>query len=281
MKEPKIIIKNKETGKYEKLTKEEYRNSNNKEYLTIENLSKANNVTIIIISFVVISFLISITTFSAIFLLDSSIKVTISLRIVLILGIVLTFSSIGLVIISSIIASANKNKKYIAEGNFKIVEDKIYDKNYSRSDDSTYYYVCTKIYGWHVVPTTFYDCCEKDDSVYYIMYNGTENDNKVLENEYKERYRNDKNAKQIFLAIINPISDELKNHFIPFNEKLGEENYQKRIEYKINKQKEKAKKVKCKNCGTKYNLRKKEYCPNCGDVYEFDITDVIKHNDWL
>lgn len=282
----KIIVKNKKTQEIEKLSPKEYRNINDKIPLTIENLKKHNNtIKVFLLALIGILILGFIIVFIPIvYDIDfSSINKTELISTLLICLIVLL---IPIIILVLIIKKTNKTKKYINEGKFKIVEDKIYDKyfemNSSLDNGATYnYYVCTKIYGYQEVEAEIYDICEKNDSIYLLMCNGNEKNNEVIENRQKELKRNSKNTYQNYLAVINPLSDELKKYFIPYDDKLGEFNYKKRIKNKINELSEKKYKVNCKKCKEKYNLRNNEVCPKCGEKYNFDITDVIEYKDWL
>lgn len=163
-----------------------------------------------------------------------------------------------------------KNKK------IKIIEDKIYDKYFTKSletkNNPEYFnfFISTKVYfdniqidrntyNW----SPFYDKCKKNDSIYFIFYS----DNETV-------------PKQYYLAKDYILSSELIPYFKSYDETIGENIFNQKINNKINELKTKKNKVNCKICNTKYNLFKEEMCPNCNKIYQFDITDVVKQKKW-
>lgn len=177
-----------------------------------------------------------------------------------------------------------KENKIIDNGNFKIVEDRIYDKHMYTTRDSDgdthyHYLIFSKIYGKISVGTWEYNCAQKDDSIYLLFYSDNEQNNNY-ENITEEEKRNRKIIDQEYLASKYELSPELTPHFVPYDETLGKANYTKRIEEEIKEKEERKGKVICKNCGTKYNLKKEDVCPECNSIYHFDITDAMHEKEW-
>ena len=172
----------------------------------------------------------------------------------------------------------------IEQGNFKIVEDKIYDivaEHRSCGSDSYWdHYIFTKIYG-KIESTDFTnEYAKKDESIYFVFYNGNENNNNY-DSEIEEYNRNCANIVNEYLACHYEISDELMPYFVPYDDKLGEANFSARISEQISKLEKESGKVVCKTCKTKYNASKQVSCQTCGSVYKFDISDVIHEKEWL
>jgi PHP family Zn ribbon phosphoesterase len=83
-----------------------------------------------------------------------------------------------------------------------------------------------------------------------------------------------------FLALKYKLSDELMINFIPYNESLGETNYNLRINDDRKRLEERKGSVLCKKCYKEYKLNKSEFCPKCGEKYKFDISDVMHEYEW-
>ena len=180
------------------------------------------------------------------------------------------------------IKKAKTKEEYIDSRNFKIVEDKIYDRymeSYTDNNGHSHYsyYVFSKIYGEISTDKHMYKEIKKDDSIFYLFYNHDEFIPQY-DNETYESIRNSKIIAQKFLASQYELSQELKMNFVSYDEKLGNEQFEKRL----NKLKEElnTKTVTCKTCQTDYNLGKEKNCPECGSVYKFDIIDVIHEKEW-
>ena len=280
-----IINKNKETGKWERISESEYVSDfikNNKQQLTMEIIQKNNKLhktvfKVIAIIALFFAFVPAIMTMDEI--KNQNFSVIIIPAIFLIVGV-----SVSIVMYKQA-KRAMKNEELIDNRNFKIIEDKIYDKYMSVSVDSdgdrTYnYYVFTKIYGKISADDTIYRCCKKNDSLYLLFCSENESADKCNFDEKKEHKRNDKNIEQKYLATIYTLSPELMPCFVPYNEALGDANFKNRIRVKLLEAQEKNNKVKCKSCGKKYNLKQEEKCPNCNAIYKFDIQDVIHQKEW-
>lgn len=192
----------------------------------------------------------------------------------------------------------NKNKEIsiIENGNFKIVEDKIYDKRYHSTGSGTrkhrYYSIFTKIYGKIDTNKHVYSQCEKDDFIYLFFYDVDSNTTHYGSNKFSftmnsAGHHNAKTAETErriqnteYLASEYTLSDELMLRFIPYNEALAESNFDTQIEQKT----EVAQKIKtitkCKNCGKTFNYKNHKTCPNCDHIYQFDVTDVMHKKEW-
>jgi hypothetical protein len=170
--------------------------------------------------------------------------------------------------------------KSINNGDFKIIEDKVYDKWYlTETDGQNTYYVSSKIYGELLVKKELYDKAQKNDSVYLLFYKNNKSIEKYNRkiNEFK---RNCKIIAQSYLATEYELDAELISHLISYNEALGEENFNNRIADKINEFKESGKIIKCKNCNKIYNVKKHTLCPKCDTAYKFSIRDAIHIKEW-
>ena len=153
------------------------------------------------------------------------------------------------------IKKEKKENMFIDDGNFKIVEDKVYDRYMYTTHDSDgdthyHYFVFSKIYGQITADASTYYDAKKDDTIYLLFYNN---------NERIERY--------------NRAVNEL-------DESLGESNYNSRIQGSISKLEEAKGRVRCRNCDKKYNLSKHETCPSCGSIHKFDFMDVVHEGAW-
>lgn len=219
---------------------------NKKEMLTLEFIKKENNK---FHKFVIISIPIVLLMIVFLILIDYVIMVF-----------------IPLVFLFVLIKNRKNLNKNIDNRDFKIIEDKIYDKYYpERSSNSFGYYICSKIYGELLVSSTEYENAQKNDSIYLLIYNYN-NENYKIDGKY--------------LARDYEIDEELKKHFIPYDESLGEKNFDNRINDMINELKEKNNRVICKNCGKEYKLKNQDVCPSCHSNYKFDIKDVVHQKDW-
>lgn len=192
----------------------------------------------------------------------------------------------GIILILYLMYKKNRNEKkeniFIENNNFKIVEDRIYDRYlWCHTDkdghNSYHYYIYTKIYGSVYVDEDIYHDCKKDDSIYLLFYNGDEQNNQYCN---KENKRNDKNIDQFYLSSKYDLSQELLSYFIPYNESLGKINYNLRINDLKKGLEEGNDSVLCKKCYKNYKLNKYEYCPKCGEKYKFDISDVMDEHEW-
>lgn len=254
----------------------------NTEQLTMDKLKKTNINNLKIIYFLIGA--ISIIMIAVLILIvknimdnDMASLISSGLQITILIFIVFA--------LTKYIKKEKKENLYIEEENFKIIEDKIYDKYYtSHTDDdgntTYYYYVVCKIYGDISVKYNTYKYCLNNDSIYLVFYNGNENDNAFIPDEKQEYKRNSKNIDQEYLASLNSLSSELNRFLVPYNEILGESNFNERITCKIEKLEEKKGKVICKQCNKKYNLKKNDACPECGAIYHFDIKDVVHNKKW-
>ena len=177
-----------------------------------------------------------------------------------------------------------KENVFIDNRDFKIVEDKIYDRYMDTSKGSEgrvnyHYFVFSKIYGQISTDALTYRDAKKDDSLYLLFYGNNErieSSDKII----NELERNNKIVDQGYLASVCDLSPELIDRFIPYDESLGELNYRIRIQNAINKSKEAKGEVLCKGCDKKYNLNKHEACPKCGLIHNFDIEDVLYEKSW-
>lgn len=174
----------------------------------------------------------------------------------------LTFPLTIITIMVIKITKEKKERKIINNKNFKIIEDQIYDKTTMHVSKHEEYYFYTKIHGKIEVSYIDYPCAKKNSFIYLIVSN---KNNKIIDTYLADKYE---------------LSPELISKFIPYNESLGESNFNKRIKDSINEFKEKKKRVICKNCGTKYNLKKENACPNCNTPYKINITDVVCQKNW-
>lgn len=253
---------------------------NVKTTITLESL---RNKKIIKICYYIIGLFLTFFTVSLVWVWDKTgvalfkekegIVSLISLVFVLLMSISLCFRTIK---------KAKLKEGYIDNRNFKIVEDKIYDRymeSYTDSDGHSHhsYYVFSKIYGEISIDKYMYDGIKKDDSILLLFYN---HDEFILQynNETDESIRNSKIIAQKYLASQYELSQELKMNFDSYDEKIGNEQFEKRIE-KL-KEELSSKTVTCKTCQTDYNLSKEKVCPKCSSVYKFDIIDVIHEKEW-
>lgn len=178
-----------------------------------------------------------------------------------------------------------KGNTPIEQGDFKIVEDKIYDisSEYAGEDRDGFSiydnYIFTKIYGKIESTAFFNEYAKKDESIFLVFYNGNEQSHNY-DDETTEYNRNCSNIVREYLACHFEISDEIKSYFVPYDEKLGDTNFNTRINDQIKKLEKEPGKVICKTCGTKYNASKQNDCTNCGSVYKFDMIDVIHEKEW-
>ena len=202
-------------------------------------------------------------------------------------GLIFLTSSVFVLLVSISLCFRTIKKTKLKEGyidnrNFKIVEDKIYDRymqNHTDNDGYSHYsyYVFSKIYGEISTDKYMYEDLKKDDSIFYLFYNHDEFIQQY-DSETYESIRNSKIIAQKYLASQYELSPELKMNFISYDEKLGNEQFEKRI--KRLKEELSSKTVTCKTCQTDYNLSKEKICPKCGSVYKFEFIDVIHEKEW-
>jgi len=258
-------------------------NQNEKKLLTINDLIRNNKISKVAI-FVAIIFLTIFIVVMIIFTLFIFYKSEQNLMPALFVGIfsLAAFGTIAL-LIKQLKKEKNENA-YIESGNYRIVEDKIYDKYMRVSHDSDgpdtyYYYVYSKIYGKISTDVLVYNNSQKDDIIYLLFYNGNENIGNY-NGEIDEYKRNSKIIDQNYLASYYELSSELKHKLISYNEALGETNFNNRTKELINKLEMTKNNIKCKNCNNKYNLKRNDFCPNCGFVNKFDIVDIVHNKEW-
>ena len=218
----------------------------NKEMLTLEFIKKENNK---FHKFVIISIPVVLLMIVFLILIDYVIMVF-----------------IPLVFLFVLIKNRKNLNKNIDNGDFKIIEDKIYDKYYIcyESSNNFKYYICSKIYGDLLVSSVEYEKVQKDDSIYFLIYNYN-NENYKIDGKY--------------LARDYEIAEELKKYFIPY-ETLGEKNFDNRINDMINEKKEKNTNVICKSCGKEYKTNNQNVCPSCYSIYKYGIKDVVYQKEW-
>lgn len=194
------------------------------------------------------------------------------------------FPIIYIIVLIHQIKKMKKQNVNITNGNFKVVEDKIYDKymltHHDSDGDTSYkYYIFTKIYGKVSVSSFDYHSCAKDGIVYLLF--GSEN---ILSQKYNpeinEYKQNMKHIMHVYLASKCDISPELLSNLVPYNEVLGEMNYNFRINHQIEKLSKKKKIIKCKQCSKIYNRLKYSECPKCATIFKFDSTDVLYKSNW-
>ena len=254
----------------------------NKKVLTIEMLKKANSIDffeyfIVVFFLIIFSVCIYILYYHRMNLseLGYAILVPIGFILVSIFGISFSIKSI----------KKEKNDNIIIDNhNFKIVEDKIYDKymeSYTDNNGNHHYsyYIFSKTYGEISTEGEIYEKAKKDDSLFLIFYN---NNNVVqsFDSVIKETIRNSEVIDQHYLCSQYELSQELKMCFISYDEKLANDNFGARINEQIKKLEAKRGNVNCKICDTKYKLKKYDICPKCGSKYKFDIVDVVHEKEW-
>lgn len=253
----------------------EEKNVENIEYLSLEKIKKEVNLSKKVLLFIIGIIIFVVAGFLILFSYKEKLE-----NIVMILIISCIVGIIPIAVLVYFLKQLNASSKIIKNGEFKIIEDKIYDYYRITTSDTdggstSSYYICSKIYGDCRVGFNIYNKCKENDSVYYIIGNTNEFNNEISCDKNQEIKRNNKNIINEYLANNIQISDELKPYFIPYDKNLGESNYNKRIEYRIEKLKEHGYKAKCRNCGNKFKPGKVECCPKCGEKYIFDETDVI------
>ena len=113
------------------------------------------------------------------------------------------------------IIKEKKEKKIIDKKNFKIIEDKIYDKEKVHVSKHEEYYLYTKNYGKIDITNDEYPDARKDSFIYLIIGN---TNNKVIDTYLTDKYE---------------LSHELISKFIPYDETLGEKNFNNRINEKF------------------------------------------------
>lgn len=263
----------------EKTSEKEYMKnlSINKTLLTKETLKSHNKISKIVVVpvFLFLTLFAAIGIFQMIFNKDTPFYFFIPFVI---------FPVVISIVILKYMKKDKKENALIDNGEFKIVEDKIYDKLMTTSRDSDgdthyHYYVFSKIYGEIKTDSFTYNFSQKDDSIYLLFYSGNEQ-NSFFENYEDECNRNSKIIDQEYLSMIYSLSNELNTFFIPYNKALGESNFSKRTKSQIDNLNEKKNKIKCKHCGKKYNFKKNDACPECGSINRFELIDVIHNEDW-
>ena len=198
--------------------------NNYKNHLTINDIKMTNQlneiVPITIFAAMISSALLIILLIAINFI---KIKIDILLILGLILFILLPLPSLAFLIKK--ILRKNKEKIYIEKFNFKIVEDEIYDKCSTLTNN---HYIFSKIYGKMLVDINAYNNANKGDSIYLLFYDGDENLNNYYDDidEYK---RNSEIINQKYLASQYHIHPELKYNFVPYNKALGEKNFRNRF----------------------------------------------------
>ena len=247
-----------------------------KEILTPENFKQTTDTykTKFIMAILCLAFTIAIFTFIAIEVIKANVEGNI-------IPIILFFSTLDIIFVIGIfkcitsIKEEDNNNKNIATGNLKIIEDQIYDIFFtkhtnSRTDTTTFkYYVKSKILGTNLLEKShydlnkFYDDCQKNDLIYCVFYSN-----------------NSKLANKIYPAKTHTLSPELSKYLIPYDKNLGQKNFTNRINEEIKKLEKSKKKVKCKKCDKKYNIKEYKKCPNCKTTYNFNIMDVINETNW-
>lgn len=257
----------------------------NKEILTIEELKGNNNDLARTARFIIVFSLVVLAVVrGAISIVYRTTEVN-HIHILIFMAIVIFISITAYI---GFFFSWNKNKvesknTAIDSGDFRIVEDKIYDKHECSSrengDTKYHYYIFTKIYGKIDTIPLIYNNAEKDDLVYLLFYNKNEQDNHY-NNTMQEGERNRNNIKKEYLVRNYELSEELLNKYTPYNKFLGEDNYNKRIQNQIESFRGMKTKVKCKKCETMYEHNKLKTCPSCHSVYNFDITDIAHKKEW-
>ena len=182
------------------------------------------------------------------------------------------------------IKQTKKDESAIDDNNFKIVVDKIYDKyenamTNNKGRTKTYYFVYSKIYGEIPVEQDVFDAAQKNESIYLLFLNGTEQE-KIFDESVYELYKNIENINQSFLPSMYELNNELKERFIPYDATLGELNFNSRIAYEIKELEENKCYVTCKKCNKEYSREKHDVCPECGALYKFDVNDVLQEKRW-
>ena len=262
---------------------------NNKKILTRKMFEKNNRVEKIL---GIISILILVSFVTGVILMTKNMPRT--FENIAALSICYLFILIPLILCEKEVIKKIKQIVTIEKGNFKIVEDKIYDKNCQSVGDDNFYSVYTKIYGKIGVSYKEYKVAQKDDFMYFLFCDGEEINNTYVDNKEnfiiellfekgsieKEARRNSKFVKQKYFKSEYVLSPELSEMTISYNQKLGDSNYDSRIKRQINELEEKKGKVTCKKCSNTYKLNKYDVCPNCSSKYKFDIIDVMHEKEW-
>ncbi len=147
----------------------------------------------------------------------------------------------------------------ILNGNFKIIEDEVYDRHYIIFPDGSEEYVLfTKIYGLKSVKGKEYWDCKKDDRIFLLIGDKE----KAIEYFWENKYE---------------LDESLKQNFVPYDEKIGKMKFNEKIQEKIIEQ---GKKIRCKNCNEKYKMKDYEECPKCNYKNKFEIKEIVNEKSW-
>lgn len=192
-------------------------------------------------------------------------------------------SAVALLFLKQIKKEKNESKM-LEEGNFRIVEDEIYDRNVYTTTDSDghstdHYELFTKIYGRVNSDFRGYMAARKGEKAYLLFYNGDERDN-IFFSIKEENERNSKNVDEIFVAANSVLATELQLKLTIYDTSLGERNFNQRIGEAIKNLQSNGKKIRCKKCEKKYKVKQYEYCPYCGTINLFDKIDIMHEKSW-